>query len=233
MISLIPFIMHVEREREWKIRITDNDFEPVYNSRQHRKSIWVIGSMRVDKFDICLRSQRWRVGAWIGCHFTVYVNWIWKLDMNSNTYTADSTLFTYKPVIWSKLLSILNNLIMFMPHYVHNYEALIPSECTESTGRFWHENVHELYAMVTHIHSLHYSAANFVILGFDDILTGNISPTTNTIATHETISAWFWITNSWLKNGGFLLDDFLAIPGLMAIFSLCWSAVRSTLAENK
>lgn len=50
-----------------------------------------------------------------------------------------------------------------------------------------------------------------------EILTGSINPTTNTIATHDTISAWFCITNSWLKNGGFLLDDFLAIPGLIAI----------------
>lgn len=42
-------------------------------------------------------------------------------------------------------------------------------------------------------------------------LTSNISPRRNTIATQETISAWFWMTNSWLSIGGFLLV-FFRIP---------------------
>ena len=29
--------------------------------------------------------------------------------------------------------------------------------------------------------------------------TWNISPTTKTMATHATMSAWFWMTNSWLR----------------------------------
>lgn len=47
--------------------------------------------------------------------------------------------------------------------------------------------------------------------------TWMVSPTTNIIATEAIISAWFWITNSWLKIGGFLLEDFLPKPGLIAI----------------
>lgn len=42
-------------------------------------------------------------------------------------------------------------------------------------------------------------------------LTSNISPRRNTIATQETISAWFWMINSWLITGGFLLV-FFRIP---------------------
>lgn len=42
-------------------------------------------------------------------------------------------------------------------------------------------------------------------------LTSNISPRRNTIATQETISAWFWMTNSWLITGGFLFV-FFRIP---------------------
>lgn len=42
-------------------------------------------------------------------------------------------------------------------------------------------------------------------------LTSNIKPRRNTIATQETISAWFWMTNSWLSTGGFLLV-FFRIP---------------------
>lgn len=41
--------------------------------------------------------------------------------------------------------------------------------------------------------------------------TSNINPRRNTIATQETISAWFWMINSWLNTGGFLLV-FLRIP---------------------
>lgn len=54
-----------------------------------------------------------------------------------------------------------------------------------------------------------------------------ISPTTKTIATQLTISAWFWITNSWLKIGGFFLS-FLLPKGFnlnaddMAHFCHCW-----------
>lgn len=40
-------------------------------------------------------------------------------------------------------------------------------------------------------------------------LTSNMSPRRNTIATHETMSAWFWMMNSWLITGGFLLLFFL------------------------
>lgn len=39
-------------------------------------------------------------------------------------------------------------------------------------------------------------------------LTSNIRPSRNTIATQETMSAWFWITNSWLSTGGFLFVFF-------------------------
>lgn len=39
---------------------------------------------------------------------------------------------------------------------------------------------------------------------------------TKTIATHDTMSAWFWMKNSWLKTGGFLVLLCLRIP----IFSL-------------
>lgn len=43
-------------------------------------------------------------------------------------------------------------------------------------------------------------------------LTSNISPRRNTIATQETISAWFWMTNSWLSTGGFLFVFFRMFP---------------------
>lgn len=43
------------------------------------------------------------------------------------------------------------------------------------------------------------------------VLTSNISPRRNTIATQDTMSAWFWMTNSWLSTGGFLLV-FFRIP---------------------
>lgn len=47
-----------------------------------------------------------------------------------------------------------------------------------------------------------------------------MSPTTNTIATHETISAWFWITNSWLKIGGFFLSFLL--PGFLNVADMAF-----------
>lgn len=31
-----------------------------------------------------------------------------------------------------------------------------------------------------------------------------MSPSRMTMATHDTMSAWFWITNSWLRTGGLL-----------------------------
>ena len=40
-------------------------------------------------------------------------------------------------------------------------------------------------------------------------LTWAMSPTTITMATHDTMSAWFWMMNSWLNIGGFLFDVFL------------------------
>lgn len=43
-------------------------------------------------------------------------------------------------------------------------------------------------------------------------ITWNIRPTTNTMAMHEIISAWFWMTNSWLSIGGFLPLFGLLIP---------------------
>lgn len=84
--------------------------------------------------------------------------------------------------------------------------------------------MHSIYAR-TKMKWMHEKNTSFTIL------TGNISPTTKTIATQETISAWFCITNSWLKNGGFLFDDFLAIPGLIAITTMCvlYMRVRPSL----
>lgn len=35
-------------------------------------------------------------------------------------------------------------------------------------------------------------------------ITSNISPRRMIMATHDTISAWFWMTNSWLSTGGLL-----------------------------
>lgn len=49
----------------------------------------------------------------------------------------------------------------------------------------------------------------------------------------DTISAWFCITNSWLKNGGFLFDDFLAIPGLIAIFEVWFVADGLYTGDNQ
>lgn len=37
-----------------------------------------------------------------------------------------------------------------------------------------------------------------------DRSTSNIRPRRITMAKHDTISAWFWITNSWLSTGGLL-----------------------------
>lgn len=48
-----------------------------------------------------------------------------------------------------------------------------------------------------------------LIITFDSsrfLLTGTIIPKTNTTITHDTISAWFWIMNSWLNTGGFFVD---------------------------
>lgn len=50
---------------------------------------------------------------------------------------------------------------------------------------------------------------------FTYCLTWTISPITNTMAMHDTISAWFWIKNSWLNMGGFLLEDFLPFNAIL------------------
>lgn len=48
-------------------------------------------------------------------------------------------------------------------------------------------------------------------------LTWTMRPMTMTMATQDTISAWFWMMNSWLRMGKFLLAaDFLPLIG--AIF---------------
>lgn len=39
-------------------------------------------------------------------------------------------------------------------------------------------------------------------------LTWIMRPMTKTMATQETMSAWFWMTNSWLRIGGFLVELF-------------------------
>lgn len=58
-------------------------------------------------------------------------------------------------------------------------------------------------------------------------LTSNISPNRNTIATQETMSAWFWMTNSWLSTGGFLFA-FFRIP-ISAWFGLTFLLPRSSV----
>ena len=47
-------------------------------------------------------------------------------------------------------------------------------------------------------------------------------PTTKTMATQATMSAWFWMTNSWLRMGGFLLAPrrFTTIVISQSCFSL-------------
>lgn len=53
-------------------------------------------------------------------------------------------------------------------------------------------------------------------------------PMTMTMATHETMSAWFWMTNSWLRTGKFLLAaDFLPLIG--AIFPASETKLKKTL----
>lgn len=54
------------------------------------------------------------------------------------------------------------------------------------------------------------------------IVTWTMSPTTNTIAKQLTISAWFWITNSWLRIGGFFLSFLLPSFLNVADISLCF-----------
>lgn len=49
-------------------------------------------------------------------------------------------------------------------------------------------------------------------------LTWTIRPTTKTMATQETMSAWFCMTNSWLSIGGFLFELFL--PFIATILAL-------------
>lgn len=49
--------------------------------------------------------------------------------------------------------------------------------------------------------------------------TWKINPTTKSMAMHATMSAWFWMINSWLKIGGFLL---VPLRTLTAIFVKEW-----------
>lgn len=49
--------------------------------------------------------------------------------------------------------------------------------------------------------------------------TWKINPTTKSMAMHATMSAWFWMINSWLKIGGFLL---VPLRTLTAIFVREW-----------
>ena len=44
-----------------------------------------------------------------------------------------------------------------------------------------------------------------------ELYTCTMSPMTKIIVTQEMMSAWFWITNSWLIIGGFLLEFFLPL----------------------
>lgn len=53
-----------------------------------------------------------------------------------------------------------------------------------------------------------------------DTLTWTISPMTMTMATQDTMSAWFWMTNSWLSIGGFLAAADLR-PLIGAILYIC------------
>lgn len=61
--------------------------------------------------------------------------------------------------------------------------------------------------------------------------TCTIKPTTKTIATQETISAWFCITNSWLNIGGFLLE--LLRPFTATILSPSSLVHRTTNATRQ
>lgn len=50
--------------------------------------------------------------------------------------------------------------------------------------------------------------------------TWTMRPMTMTMATHDTMSAWFWMTNSWLSTGRFLFAaDFLPLTGAIFLFS--------------
>ena len=64
---------------------------------------------------------------------------------------------------------------------------------------------------------------------FDNVhmCTWNINPMTNTIATHDVMSAWFCITNSWLNTGGLLVLLGLRIPMFSDLLS-CRSLTFTT-----
>lgn len=66
--------------------------------------------------------------------------------------------------------------------------------------------------------------------------TCTIKPTTKTIATQETMSAWFCMTNSWLRIGGFLFEllrPFIAT--ILAQTSACvhWTANAARQIEAR
>jgi hypothetical protein len=53
---------------------------------------------------------------------------------------------------------------------------------------------------------------------------------TMTMATQDTMSAWFWMTNSWLSTGKFLLADFLPLIGAIVRDELGDGAGKSVRA---
>ena len=64
----------------------------------------------------------------------------------------------------------------------------------------------------------------------DRHLTWNTSPITKNMAMQDTISAWFWITNSWLRSGGFLFLVGRRIPifaGLNVPFQPVWCGYQT------
>lgn len=67
------------------------------------------------------------------------------------------------------------------------------------------------------------------VISIESRLTWSIKPTTKTMATQLMISAWFWMTNSWLKNGGFLFFWFLI--GFIAIVAFMWNKLKKIWDE--
>ena len=66
--------------------------------------------------------------------------------------------------------------------------------------------------------------------------TWNIRPTTNTMATQATMSAWVWMTNSWLNMGGFLVPRFfigILLPKFHKLFEVARSQnIRKNLFKR-
>merc|ERR1719158_2397104 len=52
--------------------------------------------------------------------------------------------------------------------------------------------------------------------------TWNMRPTTKTMATQATMSAWFWITNSWLRTGGFFFFPLATMSYLLICPTVSW-----------